>query len=237
MRGEGILSIELAVGAAVLVIIARLVSLVQATQAVPEAHAQLLAGFSAGNLKNLRLTARRLGTRTPYADLAQEVLRADQDEDRGRSLQRATGVATRRIKRRTQQGQALDLVALAVLLGISVFSSEQLRTGPLFYGLSGALVVLLVLTLLARARLRHVTTRSLEQLRDAITAGPSLSAYSELKDECSQCGAPATIKRVTVQVDGEHHELPAVVCESCGALVATLPENRATDDTRPSDSE
>src|SRR5690606_38205022 len=111
VQSEGIVSIELAVGAAAFVLGARLFSLIQATRGVHDAHSQILEALAAGDARQMEKRAKGLGYTTPYADLATKLIEASQREGldsdaRGQSLDRAAKYARRRFVRKTQQSQA-----------------------------------------------------------------------------------------------------------------------------------
>lgn len=230
MQGEGIVSIELAVGAAAFVLGARLFALIQATRGVPDAHRQILDALTGGDPTAVQNKTRGLGYRSPYADLASLLIQASQRDaestaERAEMLKRATGVAQRRFMRRTQQGQAMDLVALAVALGIITFARGGLPAGPLFWSLSGAVMILLLSSLVARTQLKASVLGSLESLRSTLETRPQLPSLSDEPVECFWCGGK-TERRLFEIRENKSDAIVHVVgtfCSDCGKLVATLP--------------
>src|SRR5690606_3666346 len=112
----------------------------------------------------------------PYAEIAGSLIRAAQsapETERQAALRARTQQARAVARRRLQRGQALDLVAIALAVGISAFASEGLPTGTVFWALGGALVTVLVLTLLARARLYSSMDASLARLAESLSQRPS----------------------------------------------------------------
>lgn len=236
MQGEGIVSIELAVGAAALVLGARLFALIQATRGVPDAHREILDALTGGDPTAIQNKTRGLGYRSPYADLASLLIQASQRDavnsaERAEMLTRATGVAKRRFMRRTQQGQAMDLVALAVAFGIIAFARGGFPAGPLFWSLGGAVIVLLLSSLVARTQLKASVLGSIESLRSTLETRPPLPSLSDEPAECFWCGGKT--ERRTFEIRERDSDtavhVPGSFCSDCGKLVATLPLEEEAD--------
>jgi hypothetical protein len=238
VEGEGIVSIELAVGAAAFVLGARLFALIQATRGVPDAHGQLLEALTGGDLGKVQKKARGLGYRTPYADMAGLLIEASQREaesaeERRKMLDRAAGVARRRFIRRTQQGQAMDLVAFAVGFGIIAFARSALPAGPVFWSLGGAVMTLLLSSLVARAKLRASVLGSLESLRGILETRPQLPSLSDGPIDCFWCGSKTDRKVFDVREKDapESVHVLGAFCGECGKLVLTMPLEEDADST------
>ena len=209
VKGE-IVSLELAVGAAALVLGARLFSLIQATRGVPDAHNQILEAVAGGDIATLKTRTRGLGYQNPYGEVAEELIRAHQREVDGKRktdyVKRAGFLAEKRLIRRTQQAQALDLAALAIACGIVVFSRETLPAGPVFWSLGGAVIVLLMSSLVARAQLKASVLSSLDALRLTLEARPQLPSLSERDLPCFWCGGQT--ERDSFEVTSSPVEIP-----------------------------
>lgn len=238
MQGEGIVSIELAVGAAAFVLGARLFSLIQATRGVPDAHGQIVEALQSGDARQLQNKARGLVYTTPYADLASRLIETSQREgldsdERAQALERAAKAARRQFVRRTQQGQALDLVALAVAMGIVAFARGGLPAGPVFWSLGGAVVILLLSSLVARAQLKASVLGTLESLRSTLVTRPQLPSLSDGPIDCFWCGARTrqVVFDVREKDTSEFTRVHASLCGECGKLVATLPLDEDADST------
>lgn len=243
MKGESILSIELAVGAAAFVLGARLLSLIQATRGVPDAHRQVVDALSAGDPEKLEKKAQGLDYLNPYGEGASYLIEASRREvksanERVKLLDRVAAVAKRRIVRRTQQGQAMDVVALSVAVGIVAFARDGLPTGPLFWSLAGAVMILLLSTLVVRAQLRSNVVGSLEALRSVLVSRPRLPSLSDGPLDCFWCGE-RTSKRsydVTDVETGDRERVLAAVCGACGKFVTTLPNEELDSSIDPTSS-
>ena len=172
MGEDAIPSIEIVLGLAVVVLGARTVALFQAAIHVPEVHARLLAALESQDPRLPRLV-RSLGFQSPYAEIAGSLIRVASSGADAETLRSRTQIARSAARRRMQRGQALDLVALALAVGIAAFASEGLPTGTVFWALGGALVTVLVLTLLARARLYSSMDASLARLAESLSQRPS----------------------------------------------------------------
>lgn len=227
MKSE-IISLELAVGAAAFVLGARLFSLIQATKGVPDAHRQILEAMAGGNFSALKTRTRGLGYKNPYGEVAEELIRAHQRDGDGKKrtdhIKRAGFLAEKRLIRRTRQGQALDLAALAFACGIVVFSRKTLPAGPVFWSLGGAVVVMLLSSLVARAQLKASVLSSLAALRMTLEARPQLPSLSEENLPCFWCGgdtARASFEMRSVGSD-TFSVVEATSCLECGKLVTTL---------------
>lgn len=227
MKGE-IVSIELAVGAAAFVLGTRLFSLIQASRGVPDVHRQLLDAVASGDVQAIEKRARGLGYKNPYGEVAADVVSAHHrdgsSEKRAEFVERAAQVAKKRVLRRTRQAQALDLAALAFACGIVVFSGETLPAGPLFWSLGGAVIVLLLSSLVARAQLKASVLGSLEALKEALATRQQLPSLSEANVPCFWCGEKTERGTFTVSSrDGARSdEVEATICHDCGKFVATL---------------
>ncbi len=172
MGEDAIPSIEIVLGLAVVVLGARTVALFQAAVHVPEVHARLMAALESHDPRLTRLV-RSLGFQSPYAEIAGSLIRAATSGADAAALRSRTQIARSAARRRMQRGQALDLVALSLAVGIAAFASEGLPTGTMFWALGGALVTVLVLTLLARARLHSSMDASLARLAESLAQRPS----------------------------------------------------------------
>lgn len=230
MESESIVSIELAVGAAAFVLGARLFSLVQASRGVPDAHRLIVDALSAGDIRQLKSKTKGLGYRNPYGEVAARLIEAHEREatspqERVEFLERAAGIAKRRIFRKTQQSQAMDLVALSVAIGIVAFARDGLPAGPLFWSLAGAVMLLLLFSIVARAQLRTNVVSSLDALRSVLIARPLLPSLSDGPMDCFWCGEK-TEKRafdITDVESGARDRVLAAICGNCGKFVTTVP--------------
>ena len=240
MNGENIVSIELAVGAAAFVLGARLFALIQATRGVPDAHRQVVDTLSSGDLTVLESKARGLRYTNPYGELAGQLIEATRREaaspaQREERLDRSAGIARRRLMRRTQQGQAMDLVAVSVALGIAVFARSGLPAGPLFWSLAGAVMILLLSSIAARAQLQASVLDALEALRSALVARPQLPSLSDGPVDCFWCGE-RTDQRTYDILDpksGDKERVLATICGACGKFVATIPADEPDSSVDP----
>lgn len=193
MGEDAIPSLELVLGLAVVVLGARTVALFQAALHVPEVHARLLAALENQDPKLGRLV-RSLGLKSPYAELAGGVIRAAHgapEEERQDALRAAAIHARAVARRRFQRGQALDLVALALAIGLAAFARGGLPTTTIFWALGGALVAVLVFTLAVRARLQAAMDTSLQQLLENLARRPSVPPPPRppsLPGICPTCG-------------------------------------------------
>lgn len=227
VKGE-IVSIELAVGAAAFVLGTRLFSLIQASRGVPDAHRQILEAVASSDVNIVEKRARGLGYQNPYGEVAADLVNAHHREGssdkRAEYVQRAAQLAKKRVLRRTRQAQALDLAALAFACGIVVFSGETLPAGPVFWSLGGAVIVLLLSSLVARAQLKASVLDSLEALRSDLVTRQQLPSLSEANIPCFWCGEKTERGSFTVSSkDGtKSDEVEATVCHDCGKFVATL---------------
>lgn len=240
MQSENIVSIELAVGAAALVLGVRLFSLIQATRGVPEAHGLVVDALSDGDLELLRKKTHGLGYRNPYGEVASQLIEAHERDaaslqERAEFVERAAGVARRRVIRRTQQSQAMDLVALSIATGIVAFARDGLPAGPLFWSLALAVLALLMASIFARSQLQTSVLGSLDALRSVLMARPQLPSLSEGPLDCFWCGEK-TEKRTfdirDVQTDA-HERVLAAVCGNCGKFVTTLPPDEVDSSVDP----
>ena len=230
MAGESIISIELAVASAVVVLSARLFAIIQATRGVPDAHRQVLEAVSSGDFGRLKSKARGLGYRNPYGEVASDLIEASekgalQPDKRADFIDRAAKIAQRRLARKAQQGQAADLFAFTVAFGLMAFSRETLPTGPLFWSLGGAILILLLSSMVARGSLRASISSSLEALHATLVARPQFSSISDGPVDCFWCGettAHSTYELRCIDSD-DIKEVEAAVCANCGKFVANLP--------------
>lgn len=236
VQPEAINSVEWAVLAATMVLSARLFALIRATRGVPQAHAQVTAAVAAGDWESLESQARGLGYRNPYGEVASELINAaaretDDDEKHKEFVTRAARTAARRVRRITQQGQGMDLTALAVAVGIITFSRETLPTGPLFWSLAGAILILLGSSLVVRSQLQASVLSSLESLRVTLVTRPRLPSLTGAILPCLWCGAKLREGAFILEAaDGSLKEqVRATVCVECGKFVATVP----SDESRP----
>lgn len=196
---DAIPSIEIVLGLAVAVLGARAVALFQAAIHVPEVQGRLLAALSKHDPQLTRLV-RNLGFQSPYAELAGTLIRTTQaasPEERPEVLHRTSLHARAAARRRLHRGQALDLVALALAVGIAAFARDGLPAGTLFWALGGALLTVLVLTLLARGRLHGAIRLSLRQLEEALTREPAALGTGRASKPgiCPTCGQELPAER------------------------------------------
>lgn len=240
MKSENIVSIELAVGAAALVLGTRLFSLIRATRGVPEAHGLVVDALADGDLDQLRKKTQGLGYRNPYGEVAAQLIEAHErdatsPQERAEFIERAAGIARRRIIRRTQQSQAMDLVALSVATGIVAFARDGLPAGPIFWSLALVVLVLLVSSIAARSKLQTSVLGSLDALRMVLIARPQLPSLSDGPLDCFWCGEK-TEKRTFDIADiqtGEQARVLAAVCGNCGKFVTTLPPDEIDSSVDP----
>lgn len=175
MGEDAITSIEIALVFSVIVLGARTVALFHAAFHVPYVHGRLTSALDNQEPEIGRLV-RNLGFQSPYAEIAGGLIRsarAASDSELPKVLRSGAIRARALSRRRFSRGQALDLVALALAIGIAAFARDGLPTETLFWALGGALVTVLVLTLLARNRLQAAVSRSLEQLVENLAKRPS----------------------------------------------------------------
>ncbi len=222
---ESIASIELALGGAVAILGARTISLFQAASAVPSVHAELMAALGSDDPQLHRLV-RRLGFRSPYAEVAGTLIRAAGSfapHERRRPLASACSHARAEVSRRFQRDQSVDLVAIAVAIGLAAFARDGLPSGTWFWGLGAALILVLVLGLVARARLRGRIEDSLEKLAESIAQRPSTAPRPpERAAHCPTCGHRLSRGTVTVQLTRGGESASALLCEACGYVQATI---------------
>jgi hypothetical protein len=227
VRGEGLLTIELAAAAALGILALRLVALFRLASGVRAAHAELVRSLSEGSGALQRPRLGRLGREGPYTEPAFALLRASElGQGEPAALDRQLAQAERHLDRSTQRGQALDLVALAVLVGLAVFARQALPTGPWPYVGAVAVAALLSLTVAARARLCGVTLAALGELRRALEARPVERASRARR--CAHCGAPTEALQIAL-LGGSGEPFEAAACRSCGRLVAQLPSAERAD--------
>lgn len=243
MQSESVVSIELAVGAAALVLGVRLFSLVQATRGVPAAHGLVVDALTDGDLHQLRRKTHGLGYRNPYGEVASLLIEAHERdvasrEERAGIIERAAVIARRRIIRRTQQSQAMDLVALSVASGIVAFARDGLPTSPIFWCLAVAVLLFLVSSIAARSQLQTSVLGSLDALRTVLIARPQLPSLSDGPLDCFWCGEKTEKRAFDIaEVEtGEQARVLAAVCGNCGKFVTTLPAEELDSSLDPASS-
>ncbi len=229
MQEEAINSIEWAVLAAAFVLTARLVSLIGATRGVASAHSEVISALGNTNAEQVERKVRGIGYRNPYGEVASEILNAAYRESKDREqsrefVERAFATVESKWSRRTQQGRALDLVALVVGTGVVIFSPRALPTGPLFWSCGGAMPVLLLTTFFIRGQLLSNLLTSAVALKSALLSRPELPSLSDGPGPCLWCGHTTTLGSYTVtkQSDNTSRTVDAVLCETCGKFVANL---------------
>jgi hypothetical protein len=143
------------------------------------------------------------------------------------------------MERRTQQGQLADSASL-LFAGVVVLSARKtLPDGPMFWSLSGAVVVLLVFSLFARGQLKASVLGSLDALQSALIARPELPSLSGEPIDCLWCGGSTRRSRFRVESldDAVIEEVDATLCIECGKFVTNLdpPEGvpSSTDEDSP----
>lgn len=221
---DSIASVELAVGGAVAILGVRTFSLFRAAAAVPEVHGELSRALEGDDPAIGRL-ARKLGLRSPYADFAGSLIRAAQSSDlssRRATLTHACQHARAQVKRRVQRDQSVDLVGIAVSIGLAAFTHESMSDAPWFWPLAVALVLVLVLGMVARQLLRSRIDSSLEQLTELIARRPSVPARASLRTmSCPTCGHMLQSGTVTLRLARGDEPANALLCETCGYVQAT----------------
>lgn len=229
MPSESLISIELAVGAAAIVLTARLFALISATRGVPGAHSKLVDAVNGGDLAELKKKMRGLGRRSPYGEVAAELVEAGAGDAadrarRGELVAQSAEDAKKRMIRRTHQGQATDSLALAVAAAAVLFSRGTLPDGPIFWSLIGAVVVLLLFSLIVRSQLQGSIVTSLEALKTALIARPELPSLSGEAIACIWCGGTThrAFFGIEAKASGLTEDVEGMVCTDCGKLVATL---------------
>lgn len=227
---DSIASVELAVGGAAAILGIRAVSLFHAASAVPEVHAELVRALD-GDAPELGRLVRRLGFRSPYAEFAGGLIRAAQSaapNERRRALTFACEHARAQVQRRFQRDQSLDLIAIAVCIGVAAFAYQHLADDPWFWPLAGALLLVLLLGLVARGLLRRRIDSSLSELAENIAQRPSIPARAPLKTaHCPSCGHTLLRGNVTLKLAQGDEPADALLCESCGYVQATFAGHRA----------
>lgn len=172
--GEGAWSIQLALGAAVLLLGFRVISLVRAEAGVTHIHERLVGALGPHSSSTLRARIRRLGYQNPYAALALELLHArDLSPGDQSTLDFARDEVLDQLGHWAQRGHALDLVGVGVLSGLSLYGARALDTGPLQWAAAGLAVVLLLSSVAARARLAKTMRTRLLELHSTFTERPS----------------------------------------------------------------
>ncbi len=229
---NGFPNIEVVVGVAAALLAARCFSLFRAARAVPRVHERLIASLENEDPRIARRLVRRLGFRSPYAEVASGVIRMTRDTgappDRD-ALGRACASARRQVDRNFQRGQGLDLVAIAVIVGVFAFARDGLPTSPLFWGLGAAAVVLLSLGLVARMALWRAIEASLGSLTESIAnrqSRPPPSVRPRARSRyrlCPTCGSDLRKCGMDVQAEGVRAEVDGFLCDTCGYLQATRP--------------
>lgn len=200
MGEDAIPSLEIVLGLAVVVLGARTIALFQAAIHVPEVHARLMAALDSHDPKLARLV-RSLGFQSPYAEIAGGLIRAAQsapEKERQNHLRTAAIHGRAVARRRFQRGQALDLVALALAVGIAAFARGGLPTTTVFWALGGALLTVLVLTLAVRARLHAAMDASLHQLMENLARRPSVPPPPRSSSKpgiCPTCGRTLPVEQ------------------------------------------
>ena len=232
---EAINPIEWAVLFAALVLSSRLYSLIRAGRGVASAHRDVLDGLAQGDLSALERRTKGLGYQNPYGDIAGDLINAAyrEVEDQSRSkefVNRAYELATRRARRRTQQGQITDAVALVIGSIVVLYSRRLLPEGPLFWTCAGAMLAALMATFAARGLLLsnlHTSANALKSSlfnRLELPSRTGLPSLSEGIHPCLWCGSKT--ERVTITLEAAKTELSgeveATICMSCGKLVTTL---------------
>lgn len=245
MASESITSLELAAAAAAIVLTTRLFALIQATRGVPTAHAQIVDALNGGNLDQLRKKTHRLGNRSPYAEVASELVQAIEQEEpgfkrRGELVAKSAKLAKKRMERRTQQGQLADSASLLFAAVVVLSARKTLPDGPMFWSLSGAVVALLVFSIFARSQLKASVLASLDALQSALIARPELPSLSGEPIDCLWCGGPTKRSRYRVESLDEEatEEVDASLCLECGKFVANLepPESSPSSSDEDEDS-
>jgi hypothetical protein len=225
LAGDSIASIELALGGAVAILGARTINLFRATGAVPRVHEELLKALTSDDPQLGRIV-HRLGFRSPYAEVAGSLIRAARNAspgERKRTLQAACNSKRAQVARRFQRDQSLDLIAIAVAIGLGTFAREGLPEGTWFWGLAVALVAVLVVGLAVRARLRKRIDESLELLAESIAQRPSATPRPPQRTaHCPTCGHELSRGTVTVQLTRGSESAAALLCDSCGYVQATV---------------
>lgn len=221
---DSIASVELAVGGAVAILGVRTFSLFRAAAAVPAVHAELVRALE-GDDPELGRIVRRLGLRSPYADFAGSLIRAAQSSDlssRRGVLTHACQHARAQVKARVQRDQSVDLVGIAVSIGLAVFTYQGMSDAPWFWPLAVALVLVLVLGMVARQLLRSRIDSSLEQLTEHIARRPSVPVRATLRTmRCPTCGHMLQNGTVTLKLARGDEPASALLCETCGYVQAT----------------
>jgi len=210
---------------------------------VPDAHRQVVEALSTGDPKELKQKASGLGYLNPYGEGAAYLVEASQreglsPEHRVESLDRAAKTAKRHITRRTQQGQVMDLVALCVAIGIVIFASDALPSGPLFRSLASAVIVLLLSSIGVRANMQTSVVSSLEVLRSVLASRPHLPSLSDGPIDCFWCGERTERRSYDIKEvnGGGQDRVLAAVCGACGKFVTTLPPDDPDSSIGPSSS-
>lgn len=230
---EAINPIEWAVLFAALVLSWRLYSLIRASTGVASTHRAVLERLAKSELSALERRVRGLGYHNPYGDLAHDLIQAAQLRiqgagDREGSVDRAYLLATHRARRRTQQGHITDAVALIVGSTVVLYSRGILPEGPLFWSCAGAMLAALVATFAARGLLLSNLLTSAAALKSSLLARsqpPSGAGLPDLSSDacpCPWCGASTQHMQLSIKTADLAQQVEAVVCTSCGKLVATL---------------
>lgn len=237
VQEEAINSVEWAVLAAALVLGARLLSLIQASRGVDQAHRKLRDTLSREGLEGAEREAQGLGYRNPFGEIAGELLNAAQreahsDGQRSEFVQRARSTVRGQWTRRIAQGRALDLFALVVGGVVVAFAPQALPTGPLFWSCGGAMPILLLGTFVARGQLLANLLRAADGLTETLIARPMLPSLSGSPIPCLWCGEATREALVDVVEPAlAQPRARAMLCAFCGKLVASV---EALEDESPS---
>ncbi len=228
MKPVDLVSIELALGAALLVALVRLFSLWKATWEVPAVHQEIL-GLLDQPEPRMEEHLKTLSYKNPYAEAAAE-MRAAGKEGAERLADAAVGArswATRRARR----GQTLDLLSLCLLTGVLVVVAQTGPVGPVSLVLAACTILLLLITLATRSILASRVHAALRSLEEALQMRPSTAPGAGL---CPFCGSPLRPCKVLLLSGGDDSDddesyeeeppLTATICDGCGKVLANARE-------------
>lgn len=153
----------------------RLFSIGQVARALPRQSEAVRSAAASGDDAALRRQIRRFGKLYPMASIGPDLLFAldSTPDERHTHFTRIEVFTRRRALEKTQRAQGLDLVALALLFGLSLYAAQSLKAGcALWMGL-GALGLAIAGDVLFRIHLLSRAERSVHQVVESLRAVPT----------------------------------------------------------------
>lgn len=219
--GEGLDVLHIAYVAAAVILPLRLLVILRARAEVPVVHERLLQRLKRGE------GAGHLRSSNPYADLARSLATLAEGGASQGELERARQRALRKSGRRNVRSQALDAASLLLLLSLSLLGGRGLPLGPTAAWAAALLGLMLLGTIFARGSLQHRLDTAIRDLERELRGRPQSPSFASA---CVFCGAEVGAESGSLSLgddpEGEAIPVRAVVCRSCGKVVATLPAER-----------